>query len=407
MLTASNDSGLVTQKYGWDRCRKVRYTGLTRSPSRLYEISSRLQSIEAALNLKDGHASPGAVSSHSFEHRRRSPSPHTSDDGEMTDDNASVGRAVAAAANPLHEINATIDQIQGVARTPKYPFMQSNDYGAPDALRRGLLTTEECQQLFDFFFASLHPWVMMLSLDDDRDPLVVRERSSLLFHTILLLSTAYSSPFPSQLHLTLVTFLNAIIAPQLLNPQPHELTTDFLRAIDLLNLYKPTQMVSRRAEGLDTTEAMRASKVNGLASWMLQGILARTAERLDLKETVTRFARAHSASINGAPIAKELVRDLRYALAISREVACTGAALIDLAFCRLYFWLLSNDVHGNVQSGRRCNMEGGQALTVTRLFSSLRLQSYDVRCVHAEVLMSETSPTDVTLGQSRRVRRDV
>lgn len=283
------------------------------SRRRLFEISTRLQSIESALRIgKDIHASPGGASSHSYDQARRSPSPDTSDDGEATDDNASVGRAAAAAANPLHEINATIDQIQGIARPPKYPFMESNDYGAPDALRRGLLTNEECQQLFDFFFASLHPWVMMFSLDEDRDPQTVRARSPLLFHTILLLSTAYSSPFPSQLHLTLVTFTNAIIAPQLLNPQPHELNTDFLRAVDLLNLYKPTQLVSRRAEGLDTTEAMRASKVNGLASWMLQGILGRTAERLELKETVTRFARAHAASMNGTPIPRELVRDLRY-----------------------------------------------------------------------------------------------
>jgi hypothetical protein len=313
---------------------KVRRCGDLRGPCdsesdflrhRLYEISSRLQSIEAALRIKDGtHHSPGVISHNSYDRHLRSPSPHSSEDGEATDDNASVGRAAADAANPLHEINATIDQIQGTARTPKYPFMQSNDYGAPDALRRGLLTAEECQQLFDFFFASLHPWVMMLSLDEDRDPLVVRSRSSLLFHTILLLSTAYSSPFPSQLHLTLVTFLNAIIAPQLLNPQPHELTTDFLRAIDLLNLYKPTQLVSRRAEGMDTTEAMRASKVNGLASWMLQGILARTAERLDLKETVPRFARAHSASANGTPIPKDLVRDLRYAFGFQCGVATTA-----------------------------------------------------------------------------------
>ncbi|GAA5886235.1 hypothetical protein JCM3774_003819 [Rhodotorula dairenensis] len=362
MLSANTgDSGVVTQK--------------------LYEISTRLQSIEAALRIKDAHPSPDVISSHSYERHHRSPSPHTSDDGEATDDNASVGRAAAAAANPLHEINATIDQIQGTARTPKYPFMQSNDYGAPDALRRGLLTAEECQQLFDFFFASLHPWVMMLSLDEDRDPLAVRARSSLLFHTILLLSTAYSSPFPSQLHLTLVTFLNAIIAPQLLNPQPHELTTDFLRAIDLLNLYKPTQIVSRRAEGMDTTEAMRASKVNGLASWMLQGILARTAERLDLKETVSRFARAHSASANGTPVPKELVRDLR-----------------------LYFWLLSNDVHGNVQSGRRCNMEGGHALTVTRLFSSMQLQPYDVRLA-ASVEMFEIARPILRSYAYERTRR--
>ena len=36
---------------------------------------------------------------------------------------------------------------------------------------------------------------------------------------------------------------------------------------------------------------------------------------------------------------------------------------------------------GNVQSGRRCNMEGAAALTTTRLFSSLQLQPYDTRYV--------------------------
>ncbi|GAA5982132.1 hypothetical protein JCM10908_004753 [Rhodotorula pacifica] len=348
---------------------------------RLYEISTRLQSIESALRLKDSHDSPGIASSYSYDRHHRSPSPHTSDDGAATDEDASVGRAAAAEANPLHEINATIDQIQGVVRTPKYPFMQSNDYGAPDALRRGLLTAEECQQLFDFFFASLHPWVMMFSLDADRDPLAVRARSPLLFHTILLLSTAYSSPFPSQLHLTLVTFVNAIIAPQILNPQPHELTTDFLRAIDIINLFKPCQLTTRKAEGMDTTEALRASKVNGLASWMLQGILARTAERLDLKETVPKFARAHSASANGTPVPKELLRDLR-----------------------LYFWLLCNDVHGNVQSGRRCNMEGGHALTVTRLFSSMHLQPYDVRLA-ASVEMFEVARPILRSYAYERTRR--
>lgn len=108
----------------------------------------------------------------------------------------------------------------------------------------------------------------------------VRERSPLLFHTILLLSTSYTTPFPSPLHVTLITYTNSILAPQILSPQPHELTTDFLRALDLLNLYKPTQIAARRADGMGDADAMRASKVNGLASWMLQGILARTSERL-------------------------------------------------------------------------------------------------------------------------------
>lgn len=149
----------------------------------------------------------------------------------------------------------------------------------------------------------------------------VRARSPLLFHTILVLSTSYSSPFPSQLHTTLVIFVNNILAPQILNAQPHELNTDFLRAIDLLNLFKITQFSTRRAEGKDIAESVRASKVNGLASWMLQGILARTAERLDLQNVLSKFSRAYSASASGAKIPKDIIADLR-----------------------LYYWLLSNDV---------------------------------------------------------------
>jgi hypothetical protein len=122
--------------------------------------------------------------------------------------------------------------------------------------------------------------------------------------------------------LTLLALQN-IIAPQLINPQPHELNTDFLRTIDLLTLYKPVQFSARRAEGLEDADAMRVSKVNGLASWMLQGIFSRTAERLELSSVVGKFAKAYSASADGTPIPKDLVRDLR-----------------------LYYWLLSNDVHG-------------------------------------------------------------
>ncbi|KAK4699644.1 hypothetical protein P7C70_g6615, partial [Phenoliferia sp. Uapishka_3] len=225
---------------------------------------------------------------------------------------------------------------------------------------------------------------MMLSLDEDRDAAGVRARSTLLFHTILLLATSYSVPFPSQLHMTLISFTNSILAPQILSPQPHELTTDFLRAIDLLNLYKPVQLSNRRAEGRNDADAMRMSKVNGLASWMLQGILARVAERLELASVVNKFARAYSASSNGAQIPKAIVRDLR-----------------------LYYWLLSNDVHGNVQSGRRCNMEGASALTTTRLFSSLQLQPYDTRLASSVEMFEVARPIlrSSSYERSRRIPR--
>lgn len=41
---------------------------------------------------------------------------------------------------------------------------------------------------------------------------------------------------------------------------------------------------------------------------------------------------------------------------------------------------------GNVQSGRRCNMDGSLALSTTRLFSSLNLQPYDTRLGESDSL---------------------
>lgn len=225
-------------------------------------------------------------------------------------------------SNPIKEINESIEQVVGSAsKRVAVPI----DDSSPDVISRGFLTINECQQLFDFFFAAIHPWVMMLSLREDRDAANVRSKSSLLFHTILLLATAYSTPFPDPVHEQLIHITNSILAPQILNPQPHELTTDFLRAIDLLNLYKPVQLSTRRAEGKDETEAMRASKVNGLASWMLQGLLARTAERIDLASVLTKFSRAYSTSNDRSTISPAILRDLR-----------------------LYYWLLSNDVQSVV-----------------------------------------------------------
>ncbi|GAA5916912.1 hypothetical protein JCM5296_000615 [Sporobolomyces johnsonii] len=347
---------------------------------KLFEIATRLQSIESALHIN--HHGPSSPPNHL--HTSTTPSHHagsvsaaSSDAGDNDVDDGTS--AVAASANPINEINATIESICG--QTGRHVVPGAEDYGAPDVLRRGVLAPQECQDLFDFFFASVHPWLMNFSLDTDRDALSVRQSSPLLFHTILLLATAYAPSFPSQLHLTLVTFTNNILAPQILSPQPHELTTDFTRAINLLNLYKPVQLGPRRAEGKDDAEAMRASKVNGLASWMLQGILARTAESLELSSTISKFARAYSASAAGTPIPAPLIRDLR-----------------------LYYCLLWQDIQGNVQSGRRCNMEGAQALTTTRLFSSLHLQPYDVRLA-ASVEMTEIARPILRSFSYERTRR--
>lgn len=47
----------------------------------------------------------------------------------------------------MYQINASIDAIVGQAATRAEAL--EDDYGAPDVLRRGLLTTDECQELFE------------------------------------------------------------------------------------------------------------------------------------------------------------------------------------------------------------------------------------------------------------------
>lgn len=59
---------------------------------------------------------------------------------------------------------------------------------------------------------------------------------------------------------------------------------------------------------------------------------------------------------------------------------------------------------GNVQSGRRCNMEGAAALSTTRIFSSLQLQPYDTRLA-ASVEMFEVARPILRSFSYERTRR--
>lgn len=106
-----------------------------------------MQTIESALHIASA-VSPAVQSSDTHSHHPRSPSAHSSDDGADEDD-GSTGKAAAATANPINEINATIDSLAGFKTGPRQSIMEMNDYGAPDVLRRGVLTPTECQQLFD------------------------------------------------------------------------------------------------------------------------------------------------------------------------------------------------------------------------------------------------------------------
>ena len=163
---------------------------------RLYEIATRLQSIESALQLRS-YASPTDPSrqNHPFSHspddgdyemESEQPAPLSSDriprttsglelSGIVSNAGASTPTTVGGSGGggervdfygPLQECTSTMERILGKAEVGRVGDEHSSsdyaaDYGAPDALRRGILNPEECQELFDFFFTSMHPWVMV------------------------------------------------------------------------------------------------------------------------------------------------------------------------------------------------------------------------------------------------------
>lgn len=84
---------------------------------------------------------------------------------------------------------------------------------------------------------------------------------------------------------------------------------------------------------------------------------------------------------------------------------CNGVIPLELTReIRLYFLLLCNDVHGNLQSGRKCNLEGAAALMNTRIFASLNNQPYDCRLA-ASVEMYELARPILKSSNYERTRR--
>lgn len=88
---------------------------------------------------------------------------------------------------------------------------------------------------------------------------------------------------------------------------------------------------------------------------------------------------------------------------------CNGVIPVELTReIRLYFLLLCNDVHGNLQSGRRCNLEGAAALMNTRIFASMNIQPYDCRLAASVEMYELARPilksTDYEI--TRRISRE-
>ncbi|GAA5840863.1 hypothetical protein JCM9279_001244 [Rhodotorula babjevae] len=240
----------------------------------------------------------------------------------------------------------------------------------PDVLGRGIMTLEECDAEFNFYFEHLQPWTALLSTTLDRHPLVVRERSPLLFHSILLVTLYYRPRTPANLALyrAVSSILDSILAPTILCPQPDQLSFDFCRSAHLLLLYKPVQYSALNARGVsDPAQIESASKMNIRASWMLRLLVSRVSAFVGLPSVANSFALAF-ANQHMSPIPEALV---------AQE--------------RLYLGCVFHESHGALQSGKTANFDPHAASRTTRLFAQLRNQPSDVRLAASVELVAHAA----------------
>jgi hypothetical protein len=193
----------------------------------------------------------------------------------------------------------------------------------------------------------------------DRRPLSVLKRTPLLFHAILLTATYYDSAQSSRnlrRYNGLLAVVNSVVAPQILCPQSHQFNADFVRALLLLQAYKPVQYEALQFSGTcDVVEAEVASKLNKTTNLLLASLISRSAHGVGLHLAPNTFYRLFSP-LGTANISPQVLSDLR-----------------------LWFFLCICDNHGCLQTGRPGNIDVTGALKVTRLFATIKSLPVDVR----------------------------
>lgn len=109
---------------------------------RLQEIAARLKSIEAALRMGHNELATAGSSSQGVSRPAMSMTDDNSDaENEHDDDDEHKNE------NAIMELNQSVDRVVGPV-TPKRTAIVE-DYGAPDVIRRGILSPADVQELFE------------------------------------------------------------------------------------------------------------------------------------------------------------------------------------------------------------------------------------------------------------------
>ncbi|SCV67428.1 BQ2448_5039 [Microbotryum intermedium] len=352
----------------------------------LREIVDRLRSLEASVTNLHLNSTTLESSSHSEESQDTlflAPGPYretsdaTSSDSPGSVDGQPIAPSSSLPCHAMQNISATIDFIEALEKSKMGPALQGLDGFAeatrstfptlesmlrdtkrPDAIDRGILSVAEVEANFMIFFRMLAPWTLVFDLSKDTNAMEVRERCPLLFNTILT-STAYylmgTSERGTKVYKALVALTNELIAPIIISTQVYDLNSDLLRALCLLMLYKPVQLPAFHFSGrVQTAErAEQYAKLNTTSSFVLWGIIGRVAARIGLPSVPNLFAKLYSP-----------------------DVAVPASVVADL---RLWMWIIVIDNHAALTIGRPASLDITDALRVTRILASLKLQPGDVR----------------------------
>ncbi|GAA6056662.1 hypothetical protein JCM3770_006334 [Rhodotorula araucariae] len=397
----------------------------------LHDMAARLRSIESAIssfqlaNLSSGSSASthhGSASHHPSQSPPEGASPQTggaADDAVQADGDGAprvrnagetAVQAISDAADLLSQVAATLPHLAapqspavsegrrgagGLGRVAhEYDegiierVLQTEGWVRPDALDRGVMTSEECDKTFEIFFSRLAPWTPFFPAFDDNahslpeayTPLAVRKRSPLLFHTILLATAYFLLPSPGErskrVYLGLTGIVNELVAPIVISMSTADITSDTVRSLLLLVLWKPVQhahylLSSSSSLNASAADAERFYKNNAASSasvWLLATHLLRA---LNLPSAAPlAFTRAvQGAAAHGRAFDSVLV-------------ASSAAAQTAVDDLRLLCMSLVVDAHGALTTGRAAQFspaEGASAVRTARALAGLGLQASDVR----------------------------